>query len=438
MDCQQSVSDFLKNEGLNSNSSFLLACSGGLDSVTLLHILVHLGHKPALAHCNFQLRGDESDGDEALVKKLAEKHHLPLHTKRFDTQDFATGKGISIQMAARELRYAFFRELMQLHAYQHLLTAHHQDDSLETLLINLGRGTGISGLGISGKNGTVLRPMLRLGRMDLQSYAQRHQLQWREDSSNKKVDYQRNFIRHKVVPAFRQAFSSVDSGLRTLFENLESDIRFFKYALSQQLGELIEKKKDEERMPMKPLVEKDFAKTLLNAWLSPMGFTDLEAIVQSLQQESGAVFHSQSHVLLRDREYLILKKRVKPDQEVFMIQKTDQRIDHPLRMKFSIRLNHTFEIPVSPHQAGLDLDLLEFPLVLRHWKAGDSFRPLGMKGFKKLSNFFTDIKLNRFEKEDVWLLCSGENIVWVVGHRIDDRFKVSGKTKTVYFVDLLN
>lgn len=439
MDCIQSVSAFFKKSPLRPHHTLLLACSGGVDSMVLLHLLLQLDYKPVLAHCNFNLRGGESDADQLFVENLAGKNGLLLHTKSFNTNAYAAEKNISTQMAARDLRYGFFRELIQNQGYTYLLTAHHQDDSLETLLINLGRGTGFTGLqGITHTQPSTLRPLHTLSRQDIMEYAKKNNVSWREDSSNQNAHYQRNFIRHHVIPALKKAFPNFDSGFRTSLENLQQDGAFFQHALQSELDHLIEKQKDSEIIVISKIKGSFFQKTLLNAWLSPVGIFDLEAIIRSFDQESGAMFHSAGHTLLKDREHLILKKNKPESDGKYSIHETDHQIDEPVSMAISLRRNDTFEFPVSPKQAALDLDRLDFPLVLRHWENGDCFKPLGMKGFKKLSDYFTDIKLNRFEKDEVWLLCSGSDIVWVVGHRIDDRFKVSDKTKTIYFVDLLN
>ncbi|MGB0177219.1 MAG: tRNA lysidine(34) synthetase TilS, partial [Owenweeksia sp.] len=269
MNCIQSVSSFFSTLPEGPEQKLLLACSGGVDSVVLLHLLLDLGYKPSVAHCNFNLRGEESDGDLEFVQELAEKHQLPFHAQSFNTKACAKEKRISTQMAARQLRYSFFKELMKKYEYTYLLTAHHQDDSLETLLINLSRGTGFSGLrGIASRENSILRPLHLLTRKDILEYAHANQLEWREDSSNLSDDYQRNFIRHNVIPSLKEAFPHFDRGLHTSLTNLESDHAFFQHTLNREIQRIVNVQPDTQRLLISEIIDQPFQKTILHSWLA--------------------------------------------------------------------------------------------------------------------------------------------------------------------------
>ncbi len=440
MQAPEQVERFLETHSIKRDANLLLACSGGLDSMVLLHILNRLGFRVSVVHCNFKLRGDESDGDQAFVEKQCRELGRPLHTQSFDTAEYARAEGISTQMAARELRYNYFKELMLQHKYTWLLTAHHADDSLETLLINIGRGTGINGLqGIKAYDSQqkIVRPMHELSRKAIQEWAVAEHVEWHEDSSNASKHYQRNAIRHTVIPALKEAIPGFEQAWQSTHSNLKSDLAFFHYAIEKELGKRLRQGDGIQKFNLKGL-DKAYIKTVLHAWLRGQGSFDLDAIYRALDRESGAVFFTDQQVLLKDRDFLILKDRKRESQSGYTIEKDQVRLEHPFSMQCSLAPVEGFEISASPLQAALDYDRLKFPLSLRHWKEGDRFQPLGMQSFKKLSDFFTDLKLSRFEKDEVWLLCSGDDIVWVIGYRIDNRYKVTDMTKTVYFADLLN
>lgn len=431
------IPHFLKSYHIEDSSTFLIACSGGIDSIVLAELFVQAGLKPSLAHCNFMLRGKDADGDQLFVENYAKEKALPFFTKNFDTKAYAEKNGISIQMAARDLRYAYFDELMQDQNLTYLCTAHHADDSLETILLNLGRGTGLTGLtGMKPKRENILRPLLDFTKKEVIELAHELKLSWREDASNAKTDYQRNYIRHKVTPVFKNNFPGFDKGFKSTSHQLINDGELFQFLLEEKIQSLIIEEHDQQKMPISELMKIDGFQSLLHHWLKAFGTFDLSAIENCLNGESGRVFANENYELLVDREFLFLRKVKIEQKENFSINEGDQKLDAPISLTFGEFSADNFEIPRSKEVAALDKSKLRFPLTVRKWKNGDSFYPLGMKGKKKLSDFFIDQKLNLYQKDDIWLLLSGDDIVWVINHRIDDRYKISDTTKSVYFARL--
>lgn len=434
----QIISDFLEQQNMPKDAGILLAVSGGVDSLLLAELFVQSGIKPAIAHCNFKLRGVDADQDQRFVKDYAQKHGLRFFTTNFDTKKYSTDHGISIQMAARELRYNYFRALMDEHNLDYLATAHHADDSLETILLNLGRGTGLQGLsGISPNRNMVLRPLLPFSKNEIESMARSLDLQWREDASNAKTDYQRNYIRHKVLPVFKENFPGFEKSFDKTQRQLQDESELFSHLIQEKIAELEVVEHQTRKLPIAEVSNTPGVQSLLHFWLQPYGEFDLTSIINCLQRESGKVFENGRYQLLVDRDFLILQKCKEVKDESFHIEETTEEIKTPLSILFESLPIENHELIRDKSIAMLDKDKLTFPLTLRRWKAGDNFIPLGMKGKKKLSDFFIDQKVNRFEKDNSWVLTSGNDIVWVINHRIDDRFKISDDTKTVYFARLI-
>ena len=432
-----SIQQFFENH-LAADSKLLVACSGGVDSMVLLHVLLQLDYKPVIAHCNFGLRGKDADEDARFVSEFGTTHGLTCISKKFDTTGFAAKHGISIQMAARELRYEFFEEVLKNNKLDFLCTAHHADDSLETLLLNLGRGTGFNGLGgIKPLSGNIARPLWRCGKEDILEYAKMHKIAWREDASNEKDSYQRNFLRHQVIPKMKENFPHFESSFGRSLQWLFEDRQLFENLLARQLKDLVQNEGSLEKVKIQALVETGQAEALLRHWLSPKALFDRDSVYHSLSGESGLMFEAGNYRLLRDREFLILSKSEKKAHEEYEISLAQDSINLPLAMEMQQIPNDDFQLIPDKKTAALDFALLKFPLKIRRWHTGDSFFPLGMKGHKKLSDYFIDRKYSRFEKENIWLLCSDNEIVWVIGDRIDDRFRITNTTKTVYFVRLL-
>ncbi len=420
---------------LKTNLSFLmkgkllLACSGGMDSVVLAHLSVQAGLNVTLAHCNFHLRGSESDGDEGFVRNLAKELGIQVKVKSFNTKKYAGQNRGSIQMAARELRYQWFDELLESNGFEYLLTAHHLDDSLETFLINLSRGTGIEGLsGIPVQNGKVVRPLLDFSQKNLMDYAKREKLNWREDSSNSDKKYLRNKIRLEIVPklkelhpAFLENFKQTQIHLQDTHVLVQNHLQEIKSILFADDGDVI-------RIAIEPLKELHPVEAYLYGLFKDYGFTQWEDVKGLLNAMSGKEVCSKTHRLLKDREYLLLSELKNRVNASYLVYNREVMLESPI--KLTMEKVVAFE-KSGPNTIFLDKEKLNFPLVLRNWRKGDYFYPYGMKGGKKLSKFFKDEKMDVFSKEKQWLLCSDDEIVWVVGRRADERFKVDKSTQTI-------
>ena len=431
------------NELFDKDDRILVAISGGIDSTTLLHLLVSEGYTVAIAHCNFGLRGEESDGDERHVRSLQQRFAIEGYYIRFDTEREAEQAGESIQMAARRLRYEWFKQLCNTENYQYIAIAHNADDVAETFFLNLTRGTGIKGLtGIKPKTGRVVRPLLFAPRCEIEEYARLHQIEFREDSSNAKDKYARNRIRLNVIPELKIINPSFN---QTMLDNI-SRLQLVEDLVTQEVNnfkrDAVAATADELRISIRKLKFNRNTSLLLYEFLCEYGFnsTQTEGIIHSVESgESGRQFLSPSHLLVRDRDHLILTpiKKGKAD-EVYQVDAYCGSITSPIKLKFDILdTSKSFQIDKRPTTACLDLGKLRFPLTLRRWESGDEFVPLGMKGTKKLSDFFIDQKLSIIDKENQWLLCSGNDIVWIVGRRIDDRYKLTPQTESAYIVSLM-
>lgn len=413
----------------------LLACSGGVDSVVLAHLLQSLGKNFALVHCNFRLRGDESTRDEELVQTLATTMGVPFYVRRFHTKAYAQQRGISIQMAARDLRYGYFEELMQSGGFHYVCTGHHLDDSLETLLLNFSRGTGLAGLTRIGHRDHILRPLQEVSKTNILAYAQKHKLTWREDGSNAKTDYRRNAIRHFVLTSWREAEKHLDSGARRSFHNLQSEKRALEHFLAEALQENLRVEDKRQILPLEKLRKAPYFEALLHYWLKGYGNFDYASILQ-LQEGAGQQFESREYRLLHHNGALILEPLASGHIAPVTITINTREILQPVFMRFEVIQEMRPSSIFKEGIAQLDYDKLQFPLILRAWQAGDAFVPMGMKGKKKLSDFFTDRKTDRWQKERTLVLCSGEDIVWVVGMRIAEPYKITQTTKNIYFVHL--
>lgn len=434
---------FVKNQKLwGSQSRLLLAVSGGVDSVSLVDLCLKLNLNFGVAHCNFSLRDAESDGDQEFVKSLASDLDLPFYTISYNTKEMAEELGISIQMAARKLRYDWFEEIALANGYAHIVTAHHLDDQIETFFINLIRGTGLSGLhGIPVKKGRIVRPLLFATSQQIRNYAAESKLKWREDSSNLTDKYLRNKIRHQIIPILIELNPAFRETMSETFYRLKEVNAIFKQKIEDGRADLIEETETETRILLSWLDEFGEHSTWLYELLKPFGFnfTVIKEIVQSLHGQSGKIFLSSTHRLVKDREHLIItpleRKEVK-DKQQYLIHADTRSIVSPLQLKFDIINNEKLTIIKESNHALIDFDKLAFPLVLRKWHPGDRFIPLGMKNFKKLSDFFINEKMSLSEKENTWLLLSGYEIVWISGRRIDNRFKINKQTKTVLHITM--
>lgn len=431
------VQAFIRQEHLlNEGDKLLVACSGGADSVALLSVLLALGYDCVAAHMNFSLRGDESERDETFVRQLCQRWQVPLHTKRVDTISYAKEHHLSIEMAARSLRYEWFETLRVQEHCQAIVLGHHQDDDIETFFLNLLRGSGPKGLaGIPRKNDFLVRPLLGVTRQEILDYLAYHQLDYVTDSSNLQDEYLRNKIRLQVLPLLEEIQPSV----RQSIHRSQSLLRAVDNDLTQLLAPALQTIADNgNRLPVAGASE-----SLLYQWLSAYHFhaKEITRIWQQRFSPSGVCYHSDDYELLLDRACWILRERqssrpAQYDLTQEMIDKKASLEDLPLLCRCEW-LSAPVNVEKAKHIAYLDADKLSFPLQLRHPQQGDAFVPYGMRGRKLISDFLTDLKYSRFDKEHAWLLLSGEDIVWVVGERISQHYGVSSSTQTALRIELL-
>ena len=429
------VQHFITEKSLfKREDKLILGISGGADSVCLMHILLALGYSFELAHCNFNLRGEESDADEDFVKELAKNHQLKIHVKQFDTLAYAAENKISTQMAARDLRYAWFDKLLIKSNAKYLAIAHHANDDIETFFINLVRGSGLKGfLGIKEKNNAIVRPLLSVSRLEVEQYLKDRDLVFREDSSNASVKYLRNKIRHELMPLLAEMNPSIQQTVKDEMRILEGVSKIYATKVEEVRKDLTQEKNGIVQFKISALLALNPLHTYLYELLAPYGFYTVEAISKALQGQSGKQFFSSTHQLIVDRENIFISLLNK-ENEVFEITEKTTGLVHPLEVKFKVTSDKT--IIYDNDIAQLDVERLRFPLTLRKWKEGDKFMPLGMKKFKKLSDFFIDNKFSIIDKQEQWLLCSDVDIVWLVGCRIDERYKLATNTKKVYIAQL--
>ena len=407
----------------------LLACSAGLDSTVLAHLLARMGLDLQLAHANFNLRGQESEEDQSFVSKLATQLDTISLVKNFDTIGYVNQHKVSVQMAARDLRYGWFGELLAGGVADLLVTAHHADDSLETFLINLSRGTGLDGLsGIPSRTGAIRRPLLPFGRDQLEAYARAEGIAWREDHTNAELGYLRNRFRHQVVPALKGACPDILERLGHTQENLRESRMLIDTYMTGVRSRVSRGDGSVTRFDCEALRQLGSLKAHLFELFREYGFTDWRAVASLLEGETGREVHSATHRLLRDRDSLLLKQIEAPQAFEYPVPLDGSATSLPIRLAIrkTDRITGT-----DPRILYIDKETLKGGLLLRKWRKGDYFYPLGMGGRKLVSKFFRDAAMSRFEKEAQWLLCSGDDIVWVVGRRADDRFKVTGQTSEI-------
>jgi tRNA(Ile)-lysidine synthase len=419
----------------------LVAVSGGVDSVVMLHLLHRAGFPLAVAHCNFQLRGRESDDDESFVRNIAAQYGIPVFVKSCDTQVFAEKEKISIEMAARVLRYDWFEELMGKHHLQKLSIGHNKDDDAETFFIKLLRGSGLSGLkGILAKRENVIRPLLFASRREILAYAKEHQLSFREDSSNASDDYLRNRIRHHLLPFYEKEFPGGTKALAESLKKLKTTETIFHQLLEEKKNQLFHRTDGEISLDKTAIRSLEPRGDWLFFLLEEFGFnrSTIDDFCQTLDvSQTGQLFHSENYTLLNDSHRLIIKKNKMASEKEFTINNWDKPVSQPVLLRFEILPNHpAFTFSTDKAIAYFDADKLTLPLKLRRWRQGDRFVPFGMSGSKLLSDFFSDEKINRFERENLWLLFSAKEIIWVTGYRTSNRFRVTGKTKNILRITL--
>ena len=422
-----------KNNLISKQGNVIVGLSGGPDSMALLHVLISLGYKCIAAHCNFHLRGNDSDRDTVFVSKWCRENSIPLLKIDFNTIEYANTMKMSIEMAARELRYDWFEKIRFEQNGQAVAVGHHQDDSVETILINLIRGTGIKGLtGIPNKNKYIVRPLLAVTRNEIVDYITSNNISYVTDHTNAEDIYTRNFVRLNVLPNLETINPSVKNSIITTSNNLKEVEKIYDGYIQKAIEVVV----SGNSIDIEKLKLTHSPQSLLFEILSPLGFTPsvIEDISNNLDSIPGKTYLSDNYRLLKDRDHLVISQNKSEkivDREYLIdVATPDSELPFSLNIQTEKYTPH-FDIQRNPGILHVDIDKLSFPLVLRKWRKGDWFVPFGMKGKKKISDFFSDNKFSLFQKEETWLLLSGEDIVWIVNHRADNRFRITDTTKTI-------
>jgi tRNA(Ile)-lysidine synthase len=458
MDLLQKFQQYIAQENLfSAKDTLLLAVSGGIDSVVLCELCRRADYDFVIAHCNFQLREAESERDEQFVRQLAKEYGKRVLVKRFDTQLYAKENKVSIQVAARELRYDWFYSItdrrepvvssdasrLTPHASglspdasrlpSHVLTAHHLDDNIETLLMNFFKGTGIAGLrGMLPKQGKIIRPLLFAGKDAIKQFAAAHALAWVEDSSNQLDKYARNYLRNQLIPMVKNIYPEAENNLAHSLQRFKEIEMLYRQSIDQHKKKLLENKGNEVHIPVLKLQKTVPLHSVVYEIIKDYGFSarQVEEVIGLLESETGRQLSSETHRIIKNRSWLIISPAKTLEADNILVEApglVEFAIGH-LKLVFHVKVPE--QIPDAGNTALLDAGGIAFPLLLRKWKTGDYFYPLGMRKKKKLSRFFIDQKLSKTAKENIWVLESNKKILWVVGHRIDDRFKITPQTKT--------
>jgi len=427
---------------IDKSDKILLTVSGGIDSVTMLDLFKQTDIHFAIAHCNFQLRGEEANADQQFVKELAKSVNKEFYTINFETEKFAIEQKISIQMAARDLRYTWFKKIASENGLSKIATAHNRDDVVETFLMNIARGTGIKGLtGIAPVKGNIIRPLLFAPRKEITTYVKSNKLKYREDSSNAQTKYKRNLVRHKIIPLFNElnpSFAETIIHETNIFQSVnliyQSKVEKIKNAAMH-----FDIKNHRITIDIKSLLAFQADTPILYDLLYPYGysFSDVQEIFNSINSQPGKQFISENYILVKDRGSFIIEPKTElKSNNCFIIEKPNCTIEQPIGFK----INHltdikNFVIPKNQNSIALDYEKVSFPLVLRHWQKGDFFNPLGSSGKKKISDFFTDKKIPLTEKNKIWLLTSANRIIWIIGYQIDNSVRITDKTKSILLIE---
>lgn len=421
-----------------NNCHLILAVSGGVDSVVLTDLVFKAGFNFTIAHCNFQLRGADSNSDEQFVKSLGEKYGKEVLVKHFATQEYANNKKVSIQVAARELRYTWFEELITNSKFQisnsKLLTAHHADDNIETVLMNIFRGTGISGLhGILPVQQNTIRSLLFANKASIIEYAQQHNLSWVEDASNATDKYSRNFFRHHIIPLVKEVYENAEENVLANIERWKEVEQVYNQSIEATKSKLLEHKGNEVHIPVLKLQKQQPLNTITYEVVKDFGFTAAQVndVLQLLSAENGKFVASATHRIIRNRNWLIIAPVASAEAMHVLIEATNKQVHFENGTMQIEVLENVAPISEDANLVQLDFAKVQFPLLLRKWKTGDYFYPLGMQKKKKVSRFLIDKKLSATQKEKIWVIESNQRIMWVVGQRIDNRFKITNSTKQV-------
>lgn len=431
-----------ETEMLEKEIPVLIGFSGGADSMALLDMLITLGYKCIAAHCNFQLRGSESVRDHEFARMKAKEYGIPFKEIEFLTEEYAAAKGISIEMACRELRYEWFEELLIETGAQAIAIAHHQDDSIETFFLNLLRGTGIAGLtGINAINGNIVRPLSLISRQEIENYLAIRNIDFITDSTNKEDIFQRNKIRLQVIPLLKEINPNACQSIVRTMGYLQDTEKLYQFSIHEIKNKIVHISDEEILIDIEGLKRTISPKAVLFELLREyeVGSLMVQDIWNALDGISGKQFFTDNYRIIKDRHNLIISKRMEEKDcvDVSIIPAETTSIRYPIQMRFDI-LDYFpgFTIPKDQNIACFDADKIHYPLILRKWKQGDKFVPFGMRGMKKVSDYFSDHKFSLIEKERLWMLCSNEHIIWIVGERLDNRSRITPATKRVLMISL--
>ena len=421
-----------ENSLIKPGDKILLTVSGGIDSMVMTWICYHLHYNMGIAHCNFSLRGLESDKDEELVHNFATKHNIPFHCIKFETKTFAKENGLSIQMAARELRYNWFEEIRKENEYDSIAVAHNLNDNIETLLINLARGTGLAGMaGMKPVNNRIIRPLLFATRRDITEFRDQHNIDFREDKSNADIKYIRNKIRHQIIPLLKDINPSIETTLNETAERFSGFNEIVSVYISGIRKSVVQQKDQFITFNISALKTHLHNKVILFELFRPYGITNalLSDLIKVIQGKTGGQIITGTHRIIKNRKEIVVSDEEINNEISYTIENIqDFRIFPGISSARNVRITDNFKINSDPHIACIDSQKVSFPFIIRKWKAGDHFYPLGMNQKKKLSDYFIDNKYSKFDKENIFILESGGKIVWIIGDRIDDRFKITAST----------
>jgi tRNA(Ile)-lysidine synthase len=416
----------------------LLAVSGGIDSMVMAHLFLHLENETGIAHCNFSLRAKESDRDEQMVRHFAAKHNIPFYTTRFETRAFAQKNGLSVQMAARELRYQWFAGVMKENRYDSVAVAHNLNDNIETLLINLTRGTGLAGLtGMKPVSNGIIRPLLFATRLEIIAYCNHHSIKYREDKSNADTKYTRNKIRHLIIPVLKEINPSIETTLSETAERfggineiVSEYISGLRERISEEKGEFITFNINMLKVHLQN-------KAVLFELFKPYGIANVQLndLVKVITGKTGGQIFTNTHRIIKNRKELIVSDEGNVNETFYSVKNLKGFSNVPCILSATyVNITEKFEIPSEPVIACIDSNKVSFPFIIRKWKSGDYFYPLGMRQKKKLSDYFIDNKYSILDKENRLILESDGKIVWIIGDRIDNRFRITGTTRQALII----
>jgi tRNA(Ile)-lysidine synthase len=425
---------------LDVEKTILVGVSGGADSIVLAHLLHKTGYNIAVAHCHFNLRGKDADDDQEFSKKFAKKLNVPFFTVKFETQTYADTRKVSIQMAARNLRYFWFEKICNENHYSQIAVGTHLTDNIETFLFNATKGTGLNGLrGIKPKNKKVVRPLLQVTKEDIYTYAKSEGLEWREDVSNQSIKYHRNKIRHKILPVLKEINPNLEATFQRNFKRLSRLDSFVQQEVDALWNSWVKDDNKEFHISISDLKSNSFSDVVLTYKLQPLGFniSQIDDLLHAITGQPGAIISSKDYHIYIDREEIFVQqKRFFSIPNQYLITEFLGEITKPLTLKFKDHHAKDFTPESDKNSAYFDFDTLRFPLTLRKWEKGDRIKPFGMKGSKKVSDLLIDAKIPLHKKEDIWVLLSKNEICWVVGIRSSESFKIVANTERVYSIEL--